>query len=458
MKKLSEDRYLADLFTKDPIQANFLQRIIDGLNNVAKSAGAAVSGDAPAPPPVNAITVKARGEMLHATLTHGAEVDRTINYFLEADTSPSFTQPHVMDLGASRSHVFTLPTFNDTGGPQPWYLRAYAQRPGSKPSAPTVLGGIISPTAIQLQGTTKMTLSPSTGSGTASSTGQQGGSGRGKQRISTPKTVRIGRQQASAAPVVPPNIATHLATGSAPQIGTDASPFSFATTTTTITLTWSSFNLYRPDGSIQALPPSPTGGVVITGLTANTPYFLYPYWDEINQVIAFAAQGSGTPAFAYTAKSQTAAQIQALTTHVPLSTGSIAITTPATGTGSGSGGGGSCFTGETLVKTPWGFTPFEHLPKLAVIMNENGRFMADLVIHEDCHESVVRLAGGRVNLIHGIRAANGEYVEAGKLFSDVKREQFHGTLYNLHVRSENEADHHYIVAPDVVAHNFMPQK
>lgn len=459
MKKLSEDRFLADLFTKDAVQANFLQRIVDAINNVAKGAGVAVSGDLPAPPPVNAITVKARGEMVHATLTHNAEVDRSINYFLEADTSTSFTQPHVMDLGSSRSHIFTLPTFNDAGGPQQWYLRAYAQRPGGKPSTPTVLGGIVNPTAIQLQGTTKMTILPSTGSGTASTTGQQGGSGRGKQRISTPKAVRIGKQQASAAAVVAPNVATHLATGSAPQIGSDASPFTFATTTTSITLTWSTFNLYRPDGSIQAMAPSPTGGIVISGLSPSTQYFIYPYYDEINQVIAFAAQGSGSPGYAYTAKSPTAAQTQNLTTHVPLAAGSISITTPATGTGGGTGGGGNCFTGETLVKTPQGWVPFEQLPSPAIIANETGRHVAELVIHENCHEPVIQLPeGGRVNLIHGIRAASGEYIRASDLFPYAPRQMFHGTLYNLHVCSEREEDHHFIVAPGVVAHNVLPDK
>ena len=207
-RELNDNRFLADLFTKDSVQASFLQEIVRSINNVARGAGVAVSGDNLAPPPVNAITIKASGEQIHAVLSHSAQVTRSINYFLEADTSEGFTQPHVMDIGASRSHVFMLPTLNDSGAIQPWYLRAYAQYPGSPPSKPTVYGGLTGPTAITLQGTTKMTLLPSTGSGTASSTGQQGGAGRGRQRVSTPKVVRIGKSQASQTPVVAASIAS----------------------------------------------------------------------------------------------------------------------------------------------------------------------------------------------------------------------------------------------------------
>jgi hypothetical protein len=218
VRKLSEDRFLADLQAKDPAQAEFLTRIITAINNVARGAGVAVDGDLQPPPPVNAITVKASGEQLHVTLAHSAEVTRQIKYFVEADTSPSFTQPQIVSEGARRTHIFMLPTFGDlppAGGSPPlnkWYLRAYAQYPGSQPSKPVVLGGLTNPTPVTLQGTTKMTLLASTGSGTASTTGQQGGAGLGRQRTSTPKAVRVGKFQASVQQVAPPvlNPAVHL--------------------------------------------------------------------------------------------------------------------------------------------------------------------------------------------------------------------------------------------------------
>lgn len=202
MRKFSENRFLADMYAKDPVQANFFQDIIDAIDNVAKTAGVAMNGDLTPPPPVNAINVKASGELIHATISHAAAVNRSINYFLEADTSPSFTQPHVMDLGASRTHIFHLPSLNDSGNQQPWYLRAYAQYPGSKPSTPTVLGGLANPTPVMLLGSTKLSPLPPTGSGTASTTGQQGGAGKGRQRTATPKVIRVGKSQVSVQPPI----------------------------------------------------------------------------------------------------------------------------------------------------------------------------------------------------------------------------------------------------------------
>lgn len=212
MSKLDGGRYLSDLYSRDSIQATFLDSIIRAINKLGTATGADPVGDVTPPPPVNAITIKASGELIHATLSHAAVVTRAINYFLEADTSPSFTQPHVMDLGSSRTHVFHLPTFDDAGGIHNWYFRAYAQYPGSKPSKPTVLGGLGNPTAVKLQGPSKLTLLPSTGSGTASPTGQQGGQGRGKAAQSSPKVLRIGRPQGSQTPVVNPSVspAQHL--------------------------------------------------------------------------------------------------------------------------------------------------------------------------------------------------------------------------------------------------------
>ena len=203
MRKFSENRYLADLYTKDQVQAVFMQELIDRIDNVAKGAGVGMVGDLAAPPPVNAINVKASGEMVHVTLTHAAELTRAIEYHIEADTNPNFTAPHLVRQSSSRSHFFALPGFTDNGTPQKWYLRAYAQYPGSKPSQPLVFGGLANPTPVVLTGGvggTKLTPLGSTGSGTASTTGQQGGSGRGKFRTSTPKVIRIGKTQASVQP------------------------------------------------------------------------------------------------------------------------------------------------------------------------------------------------------------------------------------------------------------------
>jgi hypothetical protein len=212
MTKLSDNRYLADLFTKDSVQANFLREITRAIDTLASGTGVGISGDPTPPPPVNAITVKTSGELVQVQLTHSGNFRRPVRYFVEADTSPSFTQPQIVSYGPHRTHLFHLPTLNDEGAAQRWYLRAYPQYLGSQPGESTVYGGLANPTPVQLVGTTAMTLLPSTGSGTASTNGQQGAQGFGKQRNSTPKVQRVGKSVASSTPVAPlaSNAAIHL--------------------------------------------------------------------------------------------------------------------------------------------------------------------------------------------------------------------------------------------------------
>lgn len=164
----------------------------------------------------------------------------------------------------------------------------------------------------------------------------------------------------------------------------------------------------------------------------------------------------------------------------PLFTGSIstnAATPPVAGgttgggAGGGTGGGGggginpACFTGETRVRTSYGWQRFDELPLHVTIHNETGTWLAEVVMHETQADRVINLPGarGRVNTIHGIKTKNGEYVEAGKLWPDAPRSIFRGTLYNLHVvqtgdRVPTDVDAHYIVEPNIVAHNIRPVK
>jgi hypothetical protein len=98
---------------------------------------------------------------------------------VELANNPQFSQPHVEHLGSSRGRFITLPTNADDGAKHTWYARAYTQYQGSQPSGFTYHGGD-SPAGFQMEGATNMTPLPSTGSGTASNDGQQGGSGLGK--------------------------------------------------------------------------------------------------------------------------------------------------------------------------------------------------------------------------------------------------------------------------------------
>jgi hypothetical protein len=193
---LDGGRELAALYDKDPLTATLIDRIISAVNLSANNSAVSPLGDSPAPPPIDNLSVKAAGEMVHFAITHSAKVSRNIRYFVEADNYPSFPRPLVTDLGSSRSsHPLTLPSLSDSGSQLSWYFRAYAQYPGSKPSIPTVLGGVNNPTAIQLKGSTKLTPLNPTGSGTASTTGMQGGSGLGKTPKSSNAVLRTGKLQ-----------------------------------------------------------------------------------------------------------------------------------------------------------------------------------------------------------------------------------------------------------------------
>lgn len=132
--------------------------------------------------------------------------------------------------------------------------------------------------------------------------------------------------------------------------GSVTTSIAFTTTTTSASFFWDGsngsvpFTIYRDDGSITG-PTIVGSGLTVTGLSPNTKYFFYPYWDESANQIKFAiipGVGIGAPAMAFTSFSIQAAQIQILRGHIPLapSLSSTGLTTPAAGTGSGSGGGG----------------------------------------------------------------------------------------------------------------------
>ncbi len=175
---------------KDAYAGTLLSRIIQAVNTLAKNSGVAAVGKIPPPPPVDSINVSGptpvnglvtipESEVLHWTIQHNQEVHKGVHYFSEIDTNPAFTNPHIIHHGTSRTGFLSLPTNNASGTKQTYYLRSYAQYPGSDPVRPTVLGGLDGAIGIQMGGASKTSLLPSTGSGTAAANGSQGGHGFG---------------------------------------------------------------------------------------------------------------------------------------------------------------------------------------------------------------------------------------------------------------------------------------
>lgn len=238
---------------------------------------------------------------------------------------------------------------------------------------------------------------------------------------------------------------------------------SFAYTATTSSITWfydgtngsSPLNIYRSDGTVTG-PIS--GSQAITGLTNATTYNFYPYYDDTLKAVAWVAGGSGTPAYAQpSAGSKTLVQTQNLRTHIPLSIGGMAASTGAGGSGSGGGGGGGggCFTGNVKVKTSDGFVRFDELPFLVEVETLNGPHLAHVVSHDEYTDDVVDMGDGQLVTLRHRVLQDGSWIPAHSFFpASYKRGIFKGTVYNLHILSDKEDDHHYILENGLVVHNL----
>jgi hypothetical protein len=177
---LSGGRALTKLIQENPTHGALLQKIITAVNTLAENTTSSAVGRSTAPPPINALNVKVAGEYAHVTITHTGNIQQGVHYFVEAANNANFIGAHPIHFGTSRTRdPIHLAANDDSGTPQKWYLRGYAQYPGSDPSTPVNHGGT-EPTAITTTGTTQLTWQPSTGSGTASNSGQQAAWGFGK--------------------------------------------------------------------------------------------------------------------------------------------------------------------------------------------------------------------------------------------------------------------------------------
>src|SRR5579863_10309214 len=87
------------------------------------------TGVSEAPQAIQSISVTAADGIHHVVINDASKVTRGVNYFAEYDTNPGFTNPHVEDLGASRTKRIFI-------GNQTVYWRGYSGYVGSPPSPP----------------------------------------------------------------------------------------------------------------------------------------------------------------------------------------------------------------------------------------------------------------------------------------------------------------------------------
>lgn len=164
---------------KDPALRLLFQQVEEGINNIGDHIAVDPVGKPSPPPAIQGVNVKVSGELAHVTIQDNNPIRKGVNYFVEYDTDPSFPQPHIEHLGASRGRVLNLPARTDGDEAQTYYVRGYSGYQGSDPGPKIAHGGNNAPTPVSPTGATTLTLLPSTGSGTAAADGRQGGQGFG---------------------------------------------------------------------------------------------------------------------------------------------------------------------------------------------------------------------------------------------------------------------------------------
>lgn len=176
MSAVGGDDLLTEVQTRWPRLGQYLDRYIGtAINKLAQNTASLPNGEIPTPAAPTNVNVKVAGEIAHITINDPQPLQRGAQYHVELSTNAQFSYPHVEHLGSSRGRFVNLPTFPDGGGTKhTWNARAYVQYQGSQPSPATT------PVSFQMAGTTQLTPLQSTGSGTASTDGSQGGWGLGK--------------------------------------------------------------------------------------------------------------------------------------------------------------------------------------------------------------------------------------------------------------------------------------
>lgn len=270
---------------------------------------------------------------------------------------------------------------------------------------------------------------------------------------------------------IDPTLANVLTKGSIPPSTFTA--FSYTATTTSITWSWTGLTIYRADGTTTAVT---NGSQAITGLSSNTQYFFYPYYDEALAAIGWvSASGSGSPTYAYGTRTETQAQGQNLQARVPLANGPLVAFTTASGTGGGSGGGsGICLRVGMLVETEKrGIQPIENVELDERLATRSGftTVKAIKIMPADEFVRIVLEDGNAIQVTptHELELISGDHMAAAFLvLSDcIVTRKGAAQIRSLEMIREASRkvvitcspDHQFFAgekAPEILAHNFFP--
>ena len=122
--------------------AEALESIALQASNGQQQTNANPTGTPQPPPAPDNLHVMGQNGHFSIAIAHDAPFYRGINYSVEHADNPQFTNPHAIDMGASRNHNVFL-------GNVTRYWRAVAAYGNSGPSSPVYMGGFAQPTPVQ---------------------------------------------------------------------------------------------------------------------------------------------------------------------------------------------------------------------------------------------------------------------------------------------------------------------
>ena len=140
--KIPNLAYLRNL----PDFGKFLYEAFDSVQRQSTTIERQVNGNAEgqpqSPPAINSVKVTGQNGHFNVAIEDAGQVNRGIRYYVEHDTDPSFSNPHVVHLGDSRNANLFL-------GNQQLYFRAYSAYGSSAPSAAAYHGSPTTPLAVR---------------------------------------------------------------------------------------------------------------------------------------------------------------------------------------------------------------------------------------------------------------------------------------------------------------------
>lgn len=255
--------------------------------------------------------------------------------------------------------------------------------------------------------------------------------------------------------------------------------FSYTSTSSTITWSWTAFDVYCPDGSTYAVAAS-TGSATTytnvsttvsgttpmkwTGLAASATYYFTPF-------VILNSNGTGTVAMMITGGSQPSLTQQVQNCNADGCTpcsASIFVTAMTgasgggTGGGSGGGSGHACFSPNTKVKTQRGdIAIIDLIAGEDKVLTARGTWKGVLEVTTRSWSGAMLDMGADELSTLGHLVKNGTWKRMAELgrFSVVRYE---GTIHNLHVHcdweddgSELDTEHSYTLANGLVVHNIQ---